>query len=83
MTMSPENFVSEIRAAVVEQNSAIYKDLFESTSVESASDPYWKRALALYASLSDSDRKVLFEIMRQATVDTISNVLGILDGQAR
>jgi hypothetical protein len=78
--MTPENFVSKVRSAVVQQNAAIYKDLFESTTPENASDAYWKRALTLHRSLSDADRAILFEIMRQVTVDTVSNLFGVLDG---
>ena len=78
--MTPENFVSQVRSAVVQQNAAIYKDLFESTTPEAARDPYWKRALTLHRSLSEADRTVLFEIMRQVTVDTVSNLFAILDG---
>jgi hypothetical protein len=78
--MTPENFVTQVRSAVVDQNVAIYKELFESTAPDAASDPYWKRALTLYRSLNETDRLVLFEIMRQATVDTVSNIFAILDG---
>lgn len=80
--MTPETFVSEVRSAVVDQNTTIYKELFESTTVESASDPYWKRALTLYASLNEKDRLILIEMMRQAAVDTVSNLFGILDGSS-
>jgi hypothetical protein len=78
--MTPENFVSQVRSAVVQQNVTIYRELFESTTPESVSDAYWKRALTLHRSLSDGDRAVLFEIMRQVTVDTVSNLFGVLDG---
>jgi hypothetical protein len=78
--MKPQDFASQLREAVVQQNSAIYKDLFASTPIKSASDPYWKRALALHAALTPEQRAVLFEIMRQTMVDTVSNVFAILDG---
>jgi hypothetical protein len=78
--MKPENFAAQLRIAVIEQNTAIYKDLFASTSKDSASDPYWKRALGLHAALTPEQRAVLFEIMRQTMVDTVSNVFAILDG---
>jgi hypothetical protein len=79
-TMTSEDFVAQIRSAVVEQNVASYKQVFESTPPERASDPYWKRALTLYRSLDEPSRLVLLEIMRQAAVDTVSNLFGILDG---
>jgi hypothetical protein len=78
--MTPENFISQVRSVVVQQNASIYKDLFESTTPEGASDAYWKRALTLHRSLSDAERAVLFEIMRQVSVDTVSNLFGIIDG---
>lgn len=78
--MTPEVFVSQVRAVIVQQNFTLYKDLFETIRSDAASDDYWKRALALHRSLSETDRSVLFEIMRQVAVDTVSNLLGILDG---
>ncbi|MDX2080386.1 MAG: hypothetical protein SFU53_06335 [Terrimicrobiaceae bacterium] len=78
--MTPENFVTQLRKAVVDENIAIYRDLFESTAPDAASDPYWKRALSFYDSLDEAGRRVLFEIMRQTSVDTVSNLLAVLDG---
>ena len=78
--MTPQNFITQVHSVVVQQNLSIYKDLFESTTPDSANDPYWNRALALHHSLNDADRIVLYEIMRQVTVDTVSNLFGILDG---
>ena len=80
--MNPETFVSRIRSAVVDQNLATYRELFESTSPDAANDPYWKRALTLYKALSEPQRTVLLEIMRQASVDSVSNIFGILDGSS-
>ena len=78
--MTPEIFVSKVRDAVVEQNDEIDKQLFETTSVESATDPYWKRALSLYNSLNQEKQSILFEIIHQVRVDALSECLGILDG---
>ena len=78
--MIPEDFVSQIRKSVIEENLSIYKDLFASTNVENTSDPHWVRALGLYANLNSDDKGVLFALIRQVMVDTISNVFAILDG---
>ena len=78
--MTPEQFVNQIRKSVVEENLSVYKDLFSSTEVQNATDPYWQRALQLYAALNSERKDVLFEIIRQVMVDTISNVFAILDG---
>ncbi|MDP2810075.1 MAG: hypothetical protein Q8O34_07995 [Rhodocyclaceae bacterium] len=78
--MTPQEFVIRLRGAVVEENTAIYRDLFSSTSIEKASDPYWRRALGLFGALSPEQREVFLEVVRQVAVDTTSNVLGVIDG---
>lgn len=78
--MTPKDFVVRLRTVVIEENLAIYRDLFTSTPVEKASDIYWKRALALFNALSPEQQKVFFEVVRQIAVDTTSNVLGVIDG---
>ncbi len=78
--MKPEDFVKKIRQSVLDENVAIYRDLFDSTEVDKASDEYWKKALRFYGSLDKSGQEILFKIMRQVSVDTISNLLGVLDG---
>lgn len=78
--MTPEEFARQVRNSVIDENLLIYKDLFSSTDEQAASDHYWKRALRLYAKLDSSDQGVLFEMIRQVMVDTISNVFAVLDG---
>lgn len=78
--MTPKDFVVRLRTAVIEENLAIYRDLFTNTPVEKASDDYWKRALALFNALSPEQQEVFFEVVRQIAVDTTSNVLGVIDG---
>lgn len=78
--MTPRDFVVRLRAAVIEENIAIYRDLFVNTPVEKASDAYWKRALALFCALSPEQQEIFFEVVRQIAVDTTSNVLGVIDG---
>jgi hypothetical protein len=78
--MTPQDFIRQIRSSVVEENLFLYKDIFTSTDPQTATDPYWKRALALYGKLDSEDKNVMFDIVRQVMVDTISNVFAVLDG---
>lgn len=78
--MTPIDFVSMLRSAVVEDNAAIYKDLFLNTKIEAASDNYWKRALNFFGALTPDQQQIFFEILRQVAVDTTSNILGVIDG---
>jgi len=78
--MTSEELVKKIRSSVLDENQAIYKDIFQSTNINDASAPYWQGALGLFEKLDDGEREILFSIVRQTTVDTISNMLGVLDG---
>lgn len=78
--MTPRVFASGIMRGVVDDNVSIYRDLFSKTPASEASDPYWRRAFAFFSSLTEEQRSILFEMMRQVSVDTASNILGILDG---
>jgi hypothetical protein len=81
--MNQSEIVSQIYDEVVNQNLAIYKRIFQTTEVSTASDPYWKSSLMLFQSLSAEQKETFFEIVRQTIVDTTSNLLGILDGSSR
>ncbi len=78
--MDQREFINRIRGEVIEQNLASCRDLFANTDPANATDPYWRRALALHATLNEAQRAVLFDIVRQVMVDTTSNLLGVLDG---
>ncbi len=80
--MTPDDFVAEIRRAVIEGNVALYRDLFDSAEDTRVTDAYWKRALALYRSLDEAGRLVFFEVLRQVSVDTVSSIFGVLDGSS-
>ena len=41
---------------------------------------YWKNAIAFYDKLDDKDKEILFSIIKSTIVDTVSNVLAVLDG---
>jgi len=76
--MKAEEFTAQIKSAIIEANTAIYRDLFENT--KSATDPYWVRALALYNALDASQRSVFMEVVRQTAIDSVSNVFAVVDG---
>lgn len=80
--MTPEDFVNKIRGAVIDSNSDADKIMLESTSIDFATDPYWKRLLGLYGSLNAEQRAIILETMRQVRVDTVSEIFGILDGSS-
>lgn len=80
--MSVAEFVDAIRVSVIDENMKIYSDLFYGTDRTGVSDDYWSKALAFFDTLSEADRATLFGIMRQVSIDTVSNVFGVLDGSS-
>lgn len=78
--VTPESFVAGLMQSVVDDNVSTYRELFANTLPDGASDPYWRRSLALYHMLTPDQQTVFFEIMRQVSVDTTANVLGVIDG---
>lgn len=75
-------FVKLLYESIIKENFLIYKDLYESTDVSSKTDDYWKRAIGLYDSLTDENKETLMKIIEQTMFDTISNMLGVIDGSS-
>lgn len=80
--MTPAEFAQSLYQVIAIENLETYRDLFTENSVEKVSDPYWKRALTLFSSLPLEHKEMFFDVIRQISVDTASNVLGIVDGVA-
>lgn len=78
--MTPRSFVSGLRRTVVSENLSTYRTLLESTDRTEATDEYWISVLSLYDQLNSSQRALLLSLIRQVIVDTLSTVLGIIDG---
>jgi hypothetical protein len=78
--VTPQDFVSQLGAEVVDKNYATYRNLLLNTAVSTALDPYWQRVLTLFSELTDDQREVLLELTRHVTIDAVANVLGVIDG---
>lgn len=76
-----ENFVKSLNGSIIEENLEIYKNLYD-TEVSDKTNEYWRQAIGLYNSLSGEQQEILFKIIEQTKTDTISNVLGIIDGSS-
>ncbi|MDQ0271307.1 transposase [Cytobacillus purgationiresistens] len=76
-----EIFVKSLYESVVKENLQLYKNLYETTNVTPKTDNYWKEA-GFYNSLSDENKDILMTIIEQTMIDTISNMLGIIDGSS-
>lgn len=77
-----ELFVKSLYDSIIKENLQLYKDLYETTKVTPDIDEYWKKSLDLYHGLSDEQKAVLMKVIEQTMIDTISNVLGVIDGSS-
>ncbi|WP_235989000.1 hypothetical protein [Aquibacillus kalidii] len=75
-------FVKSLYETIVKENLQLYKDLYETTNVNSKTDDYWKKAIGFYDSLTDENKDTLMKIIEQTMIDTISNMLGVIDGSS-
>lgn len=75
-----EVFIRSIYKTIVEENKELYRNLFNNITIDEASDEYWKQSLNLYNNLSQQNKDILINIIEQTMIDTISNILGIIDG---
>ena len=80
VTVTPEELVAKIRKSVIDENQVLYRSLFENTPIKSATDPYWLKAKILFEFLNHDQRDIFFQVIRQTSIDTASNLLGIIDG---
>lgn len=75
-------FVKSLFESIVKENLQLYKDLYETTNVTEKTDDYWKKTIGFYDSLTDENKAILMRIIEQTMIDTISNMLGVMDGSS-
>lgn len=78
--MEPSKFTSEIHERLIVDALQTYVELFTNTQISGATDPYWIEALQFFQTLDEKKQKLFFSILRQISVDTVSEFLSILDG---
>jgi hypothetical protein len=76
--MKAIEFVTAIRERVIENDYSIYQDLLEDTI--KSDDPVWKEILPLYNNINNEQRKSFLNFIRLIQTNTVSHILGILDG---
>lgn len=77
-----EIFINGLYESVVRENKELYRNIFDNTDVDKKTTEYWKETLMFYDQLPMDHRRVLLNIIEQIMIDTVSNVLGIIDGSS-
>ncbi|WP_027634476.1 hypothetical protein [Clostridium hydrogeniformans] len=77
-----EIFIRSLYKTIVQEGKNEYKELLDNTNVEEATDKYWISALQLYENLTEENKKKLMGVIELVMIDTISSILGIIDGSS-
>ncbi|MDG5471414.1 transposase [Jeotgalibacillus sp. ET6] len=77
-----EIFVKSLYDSVVQENLQLFKNMYETTNITPETNDYWKKAIGFYDTLTDENKKILMRIIEQTMIDTLSNMLGVIDGSS-
>ncbi len=80
--MDSQKLAEAFKNEVINENLKIYKRLFTEYSVSEIKDTYFIEAINFVNTLPDEQKRIFFSILQQVMIDSISNVLGILDGSS-
>lgn len=80
--MMNEIFVKSLYESIVKENLELYRNLYETTNIETGINEHWKKTLNFYKNLTEGDRETLMKLIEQIMIDTISNLLGVVDGSS-
>ena len=71
-----------IHRDIVTENMKIFRERYASTRPTPRTSASFRRAMKLCQSLGEGDRSVLFEMLEHVSVDSVSTVLGLIQGAA-
>lgn len=71
-----QGFISHI----LEENTEYYVDTLNNLELEDVVGTFWFDVVNIYRKLPDESRGSIEQFIRQIMIDTLSNVLGVIDG---
>ena len=74
--MTPEELVKGLQDELVERGLSAYRDLYEKQGGTSDST-------RLFLELTEEQKEVFFDILKQTQIDTVATFLALLDGSFR
>nr|WP_214818191.1 transposase [Exiguobacterium sp. s59] len=82
MTEKNSEFVKSIYETVIKESLAELKETYRTSEITSNMEEYWRQALGLYQGSDNEGQETLLKIMEQTMIDTVSHMLGIIDGSS-
>lgn len=78
--MSKDEFVDVLIKNILSENIDLYKSVYNHMERSEITEPHWQESVKMFDSLTEQNKSIFFKIINQVQIDTISNVLGVLDG---
>lgn len=79
--MNVEDFIKEaIGKNILEDNKRHYLNILENTNYEDIKIEYWTNFKNFYENLSTENKSLIFKIIRQVQIDTLSTLFANIDG---
>lgn len=79
--MEAEEFIESLRRTVLESDLKDYGKIL-AEDITQVSDQTWRPIVLKYQLFSDVEKKEFINFMRMIQVNTISHVLGVIDGSS-
>lgn len=79
--MEAEKFVKSLREVVINENLIEYEKIL-SSDLSEVTDLTWQPIVAKYQSFTETEKESFLNFIRLIEVNTLSNVLGIIDGSS-
>lgn len=78
--MTPDILVKSLYEIAVSESIASYSTALGQSNLEEIDNEEWKSVHQLFHKLSDKERASILLLMKSISVDTLSVVLGVIDG---
>ena len=76
-----EMFVKSLYETIV-SDKELYRNQLDSSNINKVKEEYLKQVLGIYINASEEKKNALIDFIKLVMIDTISNVLGIIDGSS-
>ena len=77
-----EEFVRALYDTIIKEGLEESKEMYETTEITPDMSTFWREALSLYQNSDVEGKETLLRIMEQTMIDTISLMLGVIEGSS-
>lgn len=76
-----EIFIKSLYETIV-KDKELYRNQLDSSDIDKVKDEYLKQVLEIYNNVSEEKKDALIDFIELVMIDTISHILGIIDGSS-